>query len=164
MDGVMCSIMTWKVTLSMWIKVDKIAVCGSCSYAFESTNHVPRNMVSGKPSNQSARGVDIPPTTCNLVFHTHRRAGVRSAQQTGVQSCSRAIDVRPTHCMCVWSCSRLWWPWSTSRNERQTVAPERSLDVPSMWVRFTLTRLWNSIQNRPFLVEIETAYSFCHIE
>jgi hypothetical protein len=23
-----------------------------------------RNMVSGKPSNQSARGVDIPPTTC----------------------------------------------------------------------------------------------------
>jgi hypothetical protein len=26
--------------------------------------------VSGKPSNQSARGVDIPPTTHNLVFHT----------------------------------------------------------------------------------------------
>jgi hypothetical protein len=25
-------------------------------------------MVSGKPSNQSARGVDIPPTTRNLVF------------------------------------------------------------------------------------------------
>jgi hypothetical protein len=24
---------------------------------------MPRNMVSGKPSNQSARGVDIPPTT-----------------------------------------------------------------------------------------------------
>jgi hypothetical protein len=27
-------------------------------------------MVSGKPSNQSARGVDIPPTTRNLVFRT----------------------------------------------------------------------------------------------
>jgi hypothetical protein len=27
--------------------------------------------VSGKPSNRSARGVDIPPTTRNLVFHTH---------------------------------------------------------------------------------------------
>jgi hypothetical protein len=31
---------------------------------------MPRNMESGKPSNQSARGVDIPPTTRNLVFHT----------------------------------------------------------------------------------------------
>jgi hypothetical protein len=28
-------------------------------------------MVSGKPSNRSARGVDIPPTTCNLVFRTY---------------------------------------------------------------------------------------------
>jgi hypothetical protein len=27
-------------------------------------------MESGKPSNQSARGVDIPPTTRNLVFRT----------------------------------------------------------------------------------------------
>jgi hypothetical protein len=27
-------------------------------------------MVSGKPSNRSARGVDIPSTTHNLVFHT----------------------------------------------------------------------------------------------
>jgi hypothetical protein len=31
---------------------------------------MPRNMVSGKPSNQSARGVDVPPTTRNLVFRT----------------------------------------------------------------------------------------------
>jgi hypothetical protein len=30
---------------------------------------------SGKPSNRSARGVDIPPTTRNLVFHA--RTGVR---------------------------------------------------------------------------------------
>jgi hypothetical protein len=27
----------------------------------------------------------------------HRRAGVRSAQRTGVRSCSRATDVRPAH-------------------------------------------------------------------
>jgi hypothetical protein len=32
-------------------------------------------MVSGKPSNRSARGVDIPPTTRNLVFRT--RTNVR---------------------------------------------------------------------------------------
>jgi hypothetical protein len=30
---------------------------------FESISHMPQNMVSGKPSNQSARGVDMPPTT-----------------------------------------------------------------------------------------------------
>jgi hypothetical protein len=54
-------------------------------------------MESGKPSNQSARGVDIPPTTRNLVFHTHRRAGVHSAQRTRVWSCSRATNVCPAH-------------------------------------------------------------------
>jgi hypothetical protein len=54
-------------------------------------------MESGKPSNHSARGVDIPPTTCNLVFHTHRCAGVRSAQWAGVRSCSHATDVCPAH-------------------------------------------------------------------
>jgi hypothetical protein len=54
-------------------------------------------MKSGKPSNQSAQGVEIPPTTRNLVFHTHRHAGVRSAQRTGVRSCSRATDVCPAY-------------------------------------------------------------------
>jgi hypothetical protein len=71
----MCGIMTWKVTASVWIKVDNVAVCGSCGQVFESTSHMPRIMVSGKPSNRSARGVDIPPTTCNLVFRT--RTNVR---------------------------------------------------------------------------------------
>jgi hypothetical protein len=66
----MCSIMTWKVTPSMWIKVDKVTMCGSCGQVFESTSHMPRIMVTGKPSNRSARGVDIPPTTRNLVFRT----------------------------------------------------------------------------------------------
>jgi hypothetical protein len=164
MDGVMCNIITWKVTPSVLIKVDKVVVCGSGGSAFESTSHMPWNMESGKHSNQSAWGVDIPPTTCNLVFHTHRRVGVRSAQWTGIRSCSHAMDVCPAHWMCVWSYSHLWWPYSTSQNESQTVALERSLDVPSVWVRFALARLWNSIQNRPFLAENETAYSFCHIE
>jgi hypothetical protein len=45
------------------VNLVKVAVCGSGGSAFESTSHMPRNMVSGKPSNQSARGVDIPPTT-----------------------------------------------------------------------------------------------------
>jgi hypothetical protein len=69
-------------------------------------------MVSGKPSNQSARGVDIRPTTHNLVFRTctdvreyvpqqmrvrptvTHTVGVRFAPRIGVRSCSRATDVR----------------------------------------------------------------------
>jgi hypothetical protein len=51
----------------------------------------------------------------------------------------------------------------TIRNERQTVASEHSVDVPSVCVRFTLQGL-NSIQNRLPLTRIETAYPFCHIE
>jgi hypothetical protein len=72
----------------------------------------------------------------------HRRAGVRSAQRTGVRSCSRATDVCPAQLVCVDVCpaqlvcvrsySRLWWPYSTSRNERQTVALELSWDIPSV--------------------------------
>jgi hypothetical protein len=52
------------------IKFDKVAVCGSCGQVFESTSHMPRIMVSGKPSNRSARGVDIPATNRKLVFRT----------------------------------------------------------------------------------------------
>jgi hypothetical protein len=40
-------------------------------------------MVSGKPSSQSAREVDIPPTTRSLFYvHTHRRVGTRVARAT----------------------------------------------------------------------------------
>jgi hypothetical protein len=45
------------------------------------------------------------------------------------------------------------------RNERQTVALEHFVDVPSVCVRFTLQDL-NSIQNCPPLTRIETAYPF----
>jgi hypothetical protein len=100
------------------------------------------NMVSGKPSNQSAWQVDSSPTTRLLIYvYTHRCVGVRSAEQTGIRSYSRAIDVCPAYWMCVWSCSRLWWHCSTTRNERQTIASEWPIGIPSMWVRFTLQGL-----------------------
>jgi hypothetical protein len=99
-------------------------------------------MVSAKPSNQSARQVDSSPTTRLLFYvYMHRREGVRSAEQTGIRSYSHAVDVCPAHWMCVWSCSRLWWLCSTTWNERQTVASERPVGVPSVWVRFTLQGL-----------------------
>jgi hypothetical protein len=99
-------------------------------------------MVSGKPSNQSAREVDSSPTTRLLFYvYTHRHVGVRSAEQTGVRSYSRAVDVCPAHWMCVWSCSRLWWHYSMTRNERQTVVSEWPVSVLSVWVRFTLQGL-----------------------
>jgi hypothetical protein len=141
-DGVMCSIMERNDTpsvLTNWLRsrcvvigVKRLKVLATCRELW----------VSGKPSNQSARGVDIPPTT-RIWFSCYslRRVGIHVAGQLGVRSCSRTIDVRPAHWMCVWSCSRSWCIWSTIRNERQTVASERSLDVPSVWVRFTLARL-----------------------
>jgi hypothetical protein len=46
-------------------------------------------MVSGKPSNRSARGVDIPPTTCNLVFHT--RTNVREYVPHSGQECGHVV-------------------------------------------------------------------------
>jgi hypothetical protein len=83
----------------------------------------------------------LPPLVFGFSCYLIRRVGIRVAGQPGVQSCSRSTDVRPAHWMCVWSCSRLWWLWSTSQNERQTVASERSLEVPSVWIRFTLAKL-----------------------
>jgi hypothetical protein len=104
-------------------------------------------MVSGKPSNQLARGVDILPTTCIWFFwllsSTCGNTCCKGNQEYGF--CSRATDVRPALWKCVWSCSRLWWIWSTSRNERQTFASEWPFGVPSVWVRFTLQG-WISIQ------------------
>jgi hypothetical protein len=44
---------------------------------------MPRNMVSGKPSNQSARGVDIPPTTrLASSGYLDRHVGIRVARAT----------------------------------------------------------------------------------
>jgi hypothetical protein len=67
-DGVMCSIMERNDTPSVLINflrsrcvligVKRLKVVTTCREFW----------VSGKPSNQSARGVDIPPTTCIWFF------------------------------------------------------------------------------------------------
>jgi hypothetical protein len=68
-------------------------------------------MVRGKPSNQSARQMGIPPTTRNLVFLTHRRVGVRSARQTGIRVHVVALQTYVLHNWCVYGpASHLWWP------------------------------------------------------
>jgi hypothetical protein len=59
-------------------------------------------MVSGKPSNQSARQVDIPPTTRNLVFLMHRHAGVRSASLTGIRDHVVALQTCVLHNWCAY--------------------------------------------------------------
>jgi hypothetical protein len=41
MDRVMYDVMTWSFTLSVLMKIVKVAVCGSGGYAFESTSHMP---------------------------------------------------------------------------------------------------------------------------
>jgi hypothetical protein len=56
-------------------------------------------MVSGKPSNQSARQVDIPTTTCIWFFwlldSTCGNTCCKGNQEYGF--CSHATDVRPAH-------------------------------------------------------------------
>jgi hypothetical protein len=101
---------------------------------------MPRNMVSGKPSNRSARQVDILTTTCIWFFwlldSTCGNTCCKGNQEYGF--CSRAIDVRPAHIGCAYGPAVAWVALSMTRNERQTVASELSLDVPSVCVRFTL--------------------------
>jgi hypothetical protein len=62
-----------------------------------------RNMVSGKPSNQSARQVDIPPTTRFYVMFTRTEVWeyvLQGRQKYGF--CSRATDVCPAHIGCAY--------------------------------------------------------------
>jgi hypothetical protein len=96
-------------------------------------------MVSGKPSNQSARQVGIPSTTRLIWFFSCTDLWeyvLHGRQEYGF--CSRATDICSAQLVCVRSCKSLVVACSTTRNERQTVASEQSLDVPSVWVRFTL--------------------------
>jgi hypothetical protein len=46
--------------------------------------------------------VDIPPTTRNLVFLTHRRVGVRSARQTGIRDHVVALQTYVLHNWCAY--------------------------------------------------------------
>jgi hypothetical protein len=164
MDRVMCYIMTWRFTLSVLSKVVKVEICGSGGYGFESTSHMPRNMVSGKPSTRMARQMDLsPPLDFYFMF---TRTDVWEYVLHGRQKygfCSRATDVCPAQLVCVRSYSRLWWPWSITRNMREMVAWNDLWMFPGVWVRFTLQG-WIQFRNRPLLTMIETAYPFCHIE
>jgi hypothetical protein len=65
---------------------------------------MPWNMVSGKPSNQSARQLDIPPTTRILVLLvTWFDVWEYVLQgQPGLRTCSRATGVRPAHIECAY--------------------------------------------------------------
>jgi hypothetical protein len=87
----------------------------------------------------------LPPLVFGFSCYLIRRVGIRVAGQPGVRSCSRSTDVRPAHLMCVWSCSRLWWLWSTSRNERQTVARNHHWMFQACELGLPLQG-WNSIQ------------------
>jgi hypothetical protein len=86
-------------------------------------------MVSGKPSNQSARQVDIPPTTRSLFYvHMHRRVGVRSARQTGMRDHVVTLQTYVLHNWCAYDSTVACGGLSTTRNESQTVASELPLD------------------------------------
>jgi hypothetical protein len=52
--------------------------------------------------------------------------------------CSRATDVCPVHIGCAYGPVVVCGGLSTRRNERQTVASERPVGIPSVCVRFTL--------------------------
>jgi hypothetical protein len=132
-------------------------------------------MVSGKPSNRSAQGVDIPPTTRNLVFRTpHRRAGVHSAAdvsasysyahcrrtfRTGGQEYSHVVALQayvlhfgsaygPT-VACGGTDPRVGMKGKRLLRNHRWMLQACELGLPCM--------VGNSFQNRPFLTEIETA-------
>jgi hypothetical protein len=114
--------------------------------------------VSGKPSSQSARGVDIPPTThlasSGYLSSTNGNTCCKGNQEYGF--CSRATDVRPALWKCVWPYSRLWWTCPrVGMKDKRLLRNNRwmflacELGLPC--------KVENSIQNRPLLTMIETA-------
>jgi hypothetical protein len=110
-DGVMCNIMERNDTPSLllnWLRsrcvpigVKRLKVLTTCCEFW----------VSGKPSNQLGRGVDIPPTTrlasSSYLSSTCGNTCCKGNQEYGF--CSRATDICPALWKCVWSCNRLWW-------------------------------------------------------
>jgi hypothetical protein len=108
-------------------------------------------MVSGKPSNQSARGVDIPPTTCIWFFWLLGSACgntcCKGNQEYGF--CSRATDVRPA-VACGGSDPRVGMKGKRLLRNDPLVFQACVLGLPlqGFEIRF---------RNRPFLAEIETA-------
>jgi hypothetical protein len=121
-------------------------------------------MVSGKPSNQSARQVDIPPTTRNLVFLTHRRAGVHSATQIGIRDHVVALQTYVLHNWCAYGptvACRGPAPRSGMKSKRLL---RNDLWMFQACVLGLPCKVEIRFRNRPFLAEIETAFPFYHIE
>jgi hypothetical protein len=125
---------------------------------------MPRNMVSGKPSNQSARQVDIPPTTRFYIMFT--RTDVREYVLQGRQEygfCSRATDVCPVHIGCAYgpavACG--------GPDPRPGMKGKRLLGNDRWIFRACELGLPCKVKfdsNRPPLTKLEIAYPFCHIE
>jgi hypothetical protein len=121
-------------------------------------------MVSGKPSNQSARQMDKPSTTRLIWFFSRTDLWeyvLHGRQEYGF--CSRATDVCPAHIGCAYGpASRLWWPVPQPGMKGKRLLRNDHwmfqacvLGLPCK-VKFDL--------DRPPLTRIETAYPFCHIE
>jgi hypothetical protein len=121
-------------------------------------------MVSGKPSNQSAQQVDIPPTTRNLVFLTHRRAGVRSARQTGIQDHVVALQTYVLHNWCAYGPTVACGGPAPRPGMKGKRLLQNDLLMFQACVLGLPCKVEIRFRNRPFLVEIETAYPFYHIE
>jgi hypothetical protein len=97
-------------------------------------------MVSGKPSNQSARQVDIPPTTRFYVMFT--RTDVREYVLQGRREygfCSRATDVCPVHIGCAYGPAvACGGPDPRPGMKGKRLLWNTLLNVPSVCARFTL--------------------------
>jgi hypothetical protein len=121
-------------------------------------------MVSGKASNQSARQVDIPPTTRSLCYvHMHRRVGIRVAMATRSTGFVVALQTYVLHFGSAYgpavACG--------GPDPRPGMKGKRLLGI-GRWI-FRACVLGSPCKvkfdsNRPPLTRIETAYPFCHIE
>jgi hypothetical protein len=114
-------------------------------------------MVSGNPSNRSARQVDIPPTTRNLVFLTHRRAGVRSARQTGIRVHVVVLQTYVLHNWCTYG-PAVACGGSDPRvgmKDKRLLGTIIGCSKRVSWVYPCKVEI--RFRNRPFLAEIETA-------
>jgi hypothetical protein len=119
--------------------------------------------VSGKPSSQSARGVDIPPTTRLLLLVTWFDWGntcCKGNQEYGF--CSRATDVCPARVMCVCSCSRLWWTCPRVGMKGKRLLRSKCWMFQACELGLPCKVKFDS--NRPLLTKIETAWSLYHTE
>jgi hypothetical protein len=114
--------------------------------------------VSGKPSNRSARGVDIPPTTRNLVFCTYTNMQEYVPHSRQEYSHVVALHAYVLHIGCAYgptvNCGgtdpRVGMKGKRLLRNNRWMFQACELGLP-------LQCFENSILNRPFLTKIETA-------